>query len=72
MAEALGGLTEDPRQADQGQGSGGEDQECRGVQELCHHHGHRECCCCAVGYLAEQRGSLPGSPPDKHDGYLIR
>jgi hypothetical protein len=60
MAEALGSLSEDPRQADQGQGSGGEDQERRGVQKLRHYYGHRERCRCAVGYLAEHRGSFQG------------
>src|SRR5215210_5781612 len=41
MAEALCGLPEDPGQADQGQGAGGEDQERRGVQKLRDHHSDR-------------------------------
>ena len=56
MAEALGGLPEDPGQPYKGQGRDGEDQEGRGVQKLRDHHGHRERGRRPVGYLAEQCG----------------
>src|SRR5918997_548115 len=64
MAEALGGLPEDPGQTDQGQRRDGEEHQRRGVQKLRDHHADRERDRSTVGYLAEHGHPLRTSPPE--------
>src|SRR5829696_1741270 len=63
IAEALGGLSEDPRQPNQGQRRDGEEQQRRGVQKLHGRHADREHGRPTVGDPAEHGHPLQTSPP---------